>query len=81
MSRPLRTAAAASSYASCQRCGKPGRPENYDGRVRRLGVCYVCGYGAADPLAPRVSAGEASEERLRKNGFASGDLFAAERLP
>lgn len=62
------------SHATCQRCGKPGRPEKWDGRRRTLGICFVCGYGAAD-TAHAPAAGEREERRLNRSGYRSGDLF------
>lgn len=62
------------SYAACQRCGKPGRKEFWDGRVRRLGICFECGYGAAERGAGPTP-GERAERKLNRAGFRSGDLF------
>lgn len=62
------------SHATCQRCGKPGREERFNGREHTLGICFVCGYGAADS-AHAPTAGELYEKRLRKAGYRSGDLF------
>lgn len=62
------------SHATCQRCAKPGRPERWNGRIRTLGICFVCGYGAAErDSGPTAS--EREERRLNRAGLASGDLF------
>ena len=63
------------SHAICQRCGKPGREERRYGRRRTLGICFVCGYGAAD-TAHALTAGERQTMKLRKAGYPTDDLFA-----
>lgn len=59
-------------------CGKPAFWLLRAVRVavaESLGICFVCGYGAADP-APKLTPAERVEVKLRKAGMASGDLFA-----
>lgn len=66
------------SHATCQRCGKPGREERFNGHVRTLGICFVCGYGAAEH-GRTLTRGERAEQKLNRAGYHSGDLFAQEQ--
>ena len=63
------------SYATCQRCGKPGREERWNERVRTLGICFVCGYGDTEP-GTSLTRGERAAKRLNHNGYRNLDLFA-----